>query len=621
MKYQYIRYISGEPGLGKTHWTIGQMMQAIHHADVIVFYVAPTIKLCDQVMNDLHRRLVDDGMTKKAASRCTVGIYSQHSGKGSIAHALKAAIAGKRDASGVLYNKVKPGSVVFMTHQGFFSLPDNLMSSEFKKRTRIFFDEAKKPVFSPAPLKLTSKKTERLFEQVFEFEPYKDTNFNRLTLAEDYERPLAKLRELISDKFAKQSLTNLITSVGNTRVEVFLSSKRTHRGLQFFQLRLPSRVFEGFEEVTLLSAFFEDSQLYYLLSTDPRIKLLPIGHQMPNYFGQRAMVKERYSYVTIVPLTTQQTVISKGSLRSMLIPIADLVKVHKRFDKLGVEKADHIPIMRYLGQGYVPEGVVKRQTQAVKYLQKLDRLSHNPIQWYMKQAKRIITAWKEKYEPTDRKVDRPLMFVNKMFEREVDTRFFHQVSTSAHGLNQYRHSNVAVFLAAINPDPQLAAFLKARIGDEYDIQRDYVLDACIQSLGRCSVRQRNLRDPILIILPDMKLAQMVADRMSGMPITNTRVAVQLGDMTPFTMRAYNTAKKSAAVEAAGGSKEHSNKVLRDRVAKWRADPVNHEIQKLRSKKTYYAKKLKTNPRDKVAKHMVSDLDSQLEKLLAKRSNT
>ncbi len=617
-KYQHIRYISGEPGLGKTHWAIGQMMQAINHVESIVFYIAPTIKLCAQVERDLRKRLRADGMSKKMADQQTICIYSQLHGKGSIANALQAAIDGKCDATGTRYNTVKPGCVIFMTHQGFFSLPDNLMSDAFKKQVVVYFDEAKKPVFSPAPLKLTSQRAERLFAQVFEFEPYKETNFKRLTLAEDYEVPLKKLRDVIQDKNAKQSLTNLVTSVQNSRVEVFLSTKRTNRGLQFFQLRLPSRVFEGFQEVTLLSAFFEDSQLYYLLSTDPRIKLQPIGHLMPDYFNGRSRVKERYSYVTIVPLTTQQTVISKTSLRSMMIPAEDLAQVHTKFEELGIKKTDHVPLTRYLIDRHCPDTVTGRQRKAFNFLNKMDRIARSPIKWYMKQAKRVIKAWKERYEPTGTKVDLPLMFVNKMFEDLVDTRFFHQVSTSAHGLNQYRHSNVAVFLAAINPDPQLAAFLKARIGDEYDIQRDYVLDACIQSLGRCSVRQSNLRDPILIILPDMKLTNMVRERMSHMPQVKTTVAVQLGDMTPFTMRAFNTAKKAAAVKAAGGVKALNKKDQRERSEKWRSDPLNYEIQKLRSKKSYYAKKIRTNPRDKVAKQMLVTIEAELQVLLKKR---
>lgn len=618
-KYQHIRYISGEPGLGKTHWAIGQMLHAIHHTESIVFYIAPTIKLCQQVERDLRKRLRAEGMTEKEADKRTIAIYSQLSGRGSVYNALLSAIEGRPDLSGTRYNRVKKGRVVFMTHQGFFSLPDSVMSEDFKKQVVVYFDEAKKPVFSPAPLKLTSQKAEKLFNRVFNFEPYKETNFKRLTLADNYEVPLKKLRAAVFDRNAKQALTNLVASVSNTRVEVFLSSKRTNKGLQFFQLRLPSRVFEGFQEVTLLSAFFEDSQLYYLLSTDPRIKLNPIGHLMPDYFRGRGRVKERYSHVTIVPLTTQDTVISKTSLYSMLLRGDAMSKVQSKLESLGIQKSDHVPIIRYLNDRHCPDTVEGRQRKAFNFLNRIEGLARNPIRWYMKQAKRVIEAWKEKYEPENTKVDRPLMFVNKMFEDQVDTRYFHQVSTSAHGLNQYRHSNVAVFLAAINPDPQLASFLKARIGDDYDIQRDYVLDACIQSLGRCSVRQSNLRDPILIILPDMKLTKMVQERMSNMPAVNTRVALQLGDMVSFTIRSFNVAKRQKRVSEAGGVTALVKKEQRERSEKWRSDPINKELQKLRSRRSYYAKKLRAHPRDKTSKQMMAQLESEIQHLLARKA--
>jgi hypothetical protein len=594
------------------------MMQVVHHCDAIVIYVAPTIKLCQQVERDLVKRLVEDGMKKSKAEGKTIGIYSQpHQGKGNIQQTLRFALEGRRDADGVTYNAITMGTVVIMTHQGFFSLPGNVFSDSLRKKIRVFFDEAKKPVFSLAPLKLNSERAEDLFKQVFKFRPYKDTNFKHITLAKHYKIPLTELRGLL-ERQAKISLSNLISAASNSRIEVFLSSKRTPQGLQFFQLRLPSRVFEGFEEVTLMSAFFEDSQLFYLLQSDPGIKLNNINAQLENYPDQRLMVNTRYSHVTIVPLTTQKNVISKTSLRSMLIPGAGMSKIQARFEELGITSSDHVPIMRYLLQGHTPANTPKHQAEATSFLRKIKGLESSPIIWYMKQAKRVIKAWKEKYEPSDRKVDRPLMFVNKVYEKEVDTRFFHQVSTSAHGLNQYRHSNVAVFLAAINPDPQLASFLKARIGDEYDIQRDYVLDACIQSLGRCSVRQGNLRDPILIILPDMKLTKMVMERMSDMPIVRTNVAVQLGDMVSFSVRTFNNVKRENKEREAGGKKELKKQNQQEKYSKWLSNPLNKELANIRSKKSYYTRKLRGNPRDKNAKLSLLELEKELKHLLKKR---
>ncbi|MNL09050.1 hypothetical protein D3C87_1297980 [compost metagenome] len=107
--------------------------------------------------------------------------------------------------------------------------------------------------------------------------------------------------------------------------------------------------------------------------------------------------------------------------------------------------------------------------------------------------------------------------------------------------------------------------------------------------------------------------------MSNMPTVNTRVALQLGDMTSFTIRAFNTAKKQVRIKEAGGADVLAKREQRERSEKWRSNPLNNEIQKIRSRKSYYSRKLRSNPRDKTSRQMFAQLEIELQKLLAQRT--
>jgi len=56
MKKTTVQYISAIPGLGKTHWAVHHMVERLRRSEISL-YIAPTVRLVDQVYDDLGKLL------------------------------------------------------------------------------------------------------------------------------------------------------------------------------------------------------------------------------------------------------------------------------------------------------------------------------------------------------------------------------------------------------------------------------------------------------------------------------------------------------------------------------------------------------------------------------------
>lgn len=87
-----------------------------------------------------------------------------------------------------------------------------------------------------------------------------------------------------------------------------------------------------------------------------------------------------------------------------------------------------------------------------------------------------------------------------------------------HGLNDYTNVDMVAFLAAYNPSPQQAAFLKFRGLTDEDIIRDMYYVKAYQAILRGGIRNPKKAKPQIVVVPDRGLAEWLQSVLKGSKI-------------------------------------------------------------------------------------------------------
>lgn len=590
---QILDYISAVPGIGKTNWAIQTMKSYFIQNSTTCIFVAPTTKLLLQVYNDLEKLLLKDGFDRFEINSRLLILTTDTKSSATIKEIVEASLKGKQDRSGMSHGHLKPGCIVFMCHEGFYNLPEDVYSQELRQNTVVIFDEVKQCVFESKKYKVKGKLVS-FFKSHFEIVK-KNQSYEILTLKTSRKRALKAFKE--EPKFKTYDfMYELIDRVSNPLIEVFcrksvIPTKSKAPMFSYICVTAPMKVFLNYKRVVIMSAFLEDSQMYHFLINSNLYTLRNITRQLPNYSSRMEALSERYSKVTIVPLTVQDQPLSLNALGSkILVPQEKVQSIANVIEGMGISREDFTKIRRYLNRGKIPTNTPGAYQDIFNLLLDSPDVAHIPIQWFLDSTYKLFELWQKKKGG----YGQPLVFVNNRYLTKVDPSQATQLTTSSHGINMYRNSNMVAYLAATRPSPGLSAFLKENL-PTYDLTKDRVLNVCLQCLARCSVRDTNSGKDVLIVLPDLALTKLVSDRMFGLPKVVVKFAYHYKDMI-----FYGPGQDIDTPEI----KEEKNEAKKKRKAAYMSeylqDPKKAALHRLRSSISVYKKRIESgNASDKV----------------------
>lgn len=589
-----INYISAIPGLGKTKFSVSQLARCVREKTNYAMYVAPTVELLLEVESYLKQELSVQEMTQ-------VRIFHSKDDKvGTVSHSVKMALTGGKDQHGRIFKEPKLGMVMLVTHATFMNLK-NLPGSEI---IDLYFDEARKCVSQSHSIKLTSKKQKYLVLKALSLERHGDTRYFKVTSdisKQDYLKLMAKTTW---EPRQRRAVDALVKAAHNKRFDTYVSGVKD-KSLKIFEVTMPSKIFDGFKSVTLMSAFFEDSQMYHLLKM-AGTELIDVSYQaVPNYKERHQELIARYRKVSVIPLLNQQQVLSKSHLSGFLIS-DDREDLLTKLQELGFESKGRLRVLKEYALDSRSYTLSDQDKKALKLLaDNKEDFEFVPLEWMLRETKAVIKSWAK--SEGIKKIKSPLLIVNKKYERDAErlASDYKIISTQVHGLNKYYQHEVVVFLAAINPTPDLCRFYSTYL-PEYNIEKDHVADVCIQCVCRGSVRDTNTSKPTLVVVSDLGIMNHVHEKMFKRPtlLTNKMPAKQ--------MIASNLSGASKTLRVKGVSKV---KTLKERTAEWRSKGSNREKQILRNTISRYKKQLREG-KGKNVEAKLADTQQKLEAILA-----
>lgn len=567
-----IDYISGVPGVGKTKWAVQEAADRSMNAKGLTFYIAPTIALLTQFKKDLDEKL--KSMGAKAKERDNVVILASLPKHMRDASRLPVAEVVTRYLQGTLtpgaylaLKEVSRRTVILITHTTLYKVNLEEVNKEMLKEAHVIFDEAKKSIFSKS-LRLTNKSVATYMSRLIRSKSV--NSYFQLGLRKNKDGQDLDLREirtkLISEGLASKELTeveDIFNYLKGGKVDVYMSQRTFKVRSKVNYLTLPLKVFKPFGKVTLMAAHIEQSQMYAMLWQNTDITLTNISATVPWYYARHQEVMKRYEKVKIIPLTLQDdSVLSLYRLANYLAPKAR-VKYLRKFIKASkitakdlVRAEDHIKFKS--SPNLIKKESAKVQMAYRELTRKKNRIERNPIEWLLRSAEKITKHLNRK-----NKNKKALLFINRKYEHLADRiDYFNRVSTFCYGINSYQDSNVAVYLAAINPAKAHVTFLRAFLGKRYSYVEDYTMDTCLQCISRTSIRDTKSNEPVYVIVPDLAMAKMVKESLGGVPNIDERYAKKLGDKRFFTPKVVTEASKEEKQEVETERKQ--SLVFRDR---------------------------------------------------------
>lgn len=572
-----VYYASVLPGTGKTRWAIDKIVQRLRTFADVTFYVAPTVRLLEEVYKELESRLKASELSRY------VHLVISESDSEKTPIKVRGIVHGDPDKYGAARKPCPPGTIILLTHETFIRLPhgydtDGNPRFPLRQKVTVIFDEARKCSIKKESFRMPLHIANELSTKYLEFEG--TGKYRKLKLRSKFDtgafdalfagkKELRKLRE---------KLLALLHTVDDSSMHLFgaldLEEDQQDDSLLWMVLQtvlVPYQIFYGWAHVVLLSAFFEDSQMYHLLRTrdvsdrgreetksnfrkriaqavgdgdGAYIMLADITNRVVD--AQRlAIVKQRYADTTITYISPNISFAQKHLQRGVMVdsdlmtPTCkfDLSAFYKEYKTLALDRRTDVGgkllpfrvAVKHLGKRLDEPTMHDYAIRA--HLKKLPGLvtKYTPLQWYVKSAVFISRAWykmnRKKPLPVPVTVNvgaeggrnRSMRYwvreVLKVVNEGVDCI---EMPMQSHGLNQFKHHDTIAFLATLNPHPEVKE-LFAQICPEYNADLDHTLDQCIQSATRCSLRDTKSKSKPLLIVTDKHLALRVQAQLRGLP--------------------------------------------------------------------------------------------------------
>lgn len=577
MAKQVIEYLSVLPGSGKTHHIIQAILQYLSSSDPekahAVIYVAPTIDLIDQVAADLTRSI------HKRHHHRIIPIYSQKdSFSPSRTLMVKLGAPPRTKEERILTRGAgEPGCVFLVTHECFACMPlDVPHASEIE----VYFDETRSCVLEAPPIIMPAAAVDACFDILEPCNLYNDESpYHRVKGKEDG-RSQAKAYLPDRTRADRSNLSRLIELIRKSRLpryEVYLAVGKdkdlaieksndpdrpsAHR---FFNVALPTMMFQGYGRVLIASAWLEPSQMFFLLQNSGRFKMknvtpefekddrdCPTKTEIGEEYPRQLLLERRLRRLHLIPLTWRDKVLTKSLLRGVLVTPETKYAIQRTGNFSSIPEDDFLRIRDYLvwarhpSRRPDPKAMAPVSNKVLAAIEKAADYSTpgvqpslylQPLVWYIQTATQVIKKLKRtgKLGDVDPNHTRPLLCTNRNLADQglpkgvssipispgstvMADQVYEQLPPKAHGRNNWQGHNVIVFLCALNPTPDLVRFFRDYCGKSYDYEMDFFITSCAQAIARTSIRDVNSTEDVFAILPDQYTAQRVAAAFKSIP--------------------------------------------------------------------------------------------------------
>lgn len=432
-----MNFVDTLPGMGKTDGAIGLMKKCVQQKSDICIYAAPTLDLLHQVearltesLGKKHPRVIP---VHSEALKTDIPLCDE----------IVALLDGRdrsRKNNGAAVNRIKPGTVLLVTHKTFMELPKGIQR---RPEVIVIFDEAYRCVFDPIQVKLSGKEAE-LFRNHIGIEE-SSREYLRVTKVSSIETIREELSKL--DRKPNASLLfEMLDSVRKEISDVYVSITGDDQNkFEFQEVKIPSRMFDGWKCVYLMSAFLKTTQLWALLTRNyfvlngevlhttqgnlsdasdwvvrkPRKKIAPdsllvrviltdvTSSFIPNYKKRLKEFERRYKDATIFCLT-DAPLLSRNLLSSVLVSTeeydAKQAELKALVTKLRGSDAcimvDEAPIrlsrselIRYAYASAAAHRLAPQTKQLVSWFRSLNVVARTPYKWYLQHALDVANSW------------------------------------------------------------------------------------------------------------------------------------------------------------------------------------------------------------------------------------
>lgn len=556
------------PGVGKTHWIMERLYRFVttgvglrpESSPRVYFYVAPTHRLLNQQLNYLRSRLNTD------EHRHLIPRLAYVDPQRLTGQRVPRLLAAELQIRNGRIN-VPRGTVVFMTHEAFEQVPYGSSADSVLADVGVFFDETRQLVVSNGKCQMPLP----LFHRVFNYRSVKhtltgdNTQFYHLslrdpaitsqTLLQYVKEAVATTRDI--ERIQRHLLT-VVSDTRNPRYESYTSinadAQAVLRKLErdpnhdgsgkwhsFLRVAIPDRLFTGYKETTLASAWLAQSQMYFLLRQAEkrgRVVLEDITDDV-ELNGRKRKILQRLSRLTLIPLVDDKSALSKVKLNGLLATPSAHAAVQARYPEEGLSPQDKTTLREWMVNDHQRMRLniadnwsadLRPVIVTMRRFMRQDEFAVQPVAWLVQRAMAVIRDLASKHRDLKLNMHRPLVVVNRSHELLVantpvapdsphtiqDAAQF--ITSYVHGLNQFTAHRVMVFLSALNPEPVLTRFFNAMYGDAYDFELDFLISTCAQAVARTAIRDVSTDAPVFVVLSDSYIAERLRQHLGGRPI-------------------------------------------------------------------------------------------------------
>jgi len=643
---QRIHYVNSMPGAGKTYAALSLAAATVRDSksNYVLVYAAPTKALQKQFQQDLtHTWLKDD---PDLCRKIHLIVSDKHDD--TVTARFERLLNSGRTAD-TATRAVPNGSVIIVTHE---CLALTRLTMPGKERVSLIFDEARQCLLTSVRIKMP----ERVLAFIRDNHVHIDRNpkgrwdVNRWSWLPDTQVTRDQIKKLWSVNEAGDPVKvnekqidrcmKFVNAMQQRLQDVWVSVVSTRGSLNEMQVTVvfsAARMFARYGRVLILSAFFENSQMYHLLKSnecDPRWQrgrdrarntseedrawLIDVTRGVIDTERADAIIKKRLSRATATHILEDES-LSKYHINMGIVVPYMTEKKRQEFSERYCEL--------FYAEGHDPTSVNPTQFKKFLHAIRSERegeqlltaalarrdllLSAGPsklsvIQFLVKAAKKLQSAWLDK---SSRPREQLLILINKKASKNskldlIEEEGFSEVAAdhvfapfANRGLNDWAHLNSAAFLATTKMSAEDAKFMETILPDsDYDPDLDRTVDQCVQFLFRISVRRADANSRTLFVMSDRKLLGKVNAMFNGYINTVEPDSLISSWRAPTILTLNNSSterKKTAVREYQKGDRYREYKASFDKT--YSQTENRKRDQRLNSRLRYIRSKLAFSP--------------------------
>lgn len=558
-----IHYVNSLPGAGKTRAALmlarevldGQYQARDPKRGFILAYAAPTHRLLVQFKREL----------RKTHPISSVVLIEPREGF-PVARQFYGLVNGINSAA-MEIAKMPNGSVLLMTHECALAVEANMAG---KNRVSFIFDEARQCMQTSMTLRVPVPVISFLQDYIDIPEYLSERNsVARWTWRAAHTLTEHELREVWTRHQRRISAKQFdsvwqfldILKAGSQHVWVEFVGTDDSPDIVANVTLSPMRLFANYGRVLILSAYFEHSQMYYMLKRreidlttergiksaynlkpEERVVLVDVTDELIDRSRIQRIIDRRLSATTITYVLKNESlskyhirlgvVVEQTSRRTLNKLSADYYTAHTAAG--GTKKPPSFRVAMTSMSAETPtqdngDPIFKRKGAGAgaQLLSALNVSKYSVVQYLALASLQIQRSWlKRKKIETE-----PLLLCvnaresslskSRVWDTEGLTTLLNakdhrvtEVPVVCQGLNEWMSSNTAAFMATVKMSKDQRDFLTALLPG-YDPDLDRTVDQCIQFVFRSSLRDAKSRSKVLVIVSDERLAQKLCETVGG----------------------------------------------------------------------------------------------------------